>query len=49
MVLGSVVAVTAAAKWILAAKIAMAVGEGLVIAGPILNKTVKSKKKQKER
>lgn len=49
MIVTGLIATATAAKWILAAKIAMAVGEGLIIAGPVIDKAVKSKKKQKER
>ena len=48
MVTGLIAAATAA-KWILAGKIMIAVGGGLVTAGPVIDKAVKSKKKQQER
>lgn len=44
VVTGLIVATTTAAKWILAAKIMMAVGGGLVTAGSVLDKPAKRKK-----
>ena len=48
MLVSGLIAATTAAKWILVGKIMIAVGGGLVTAGPVLNKTVKTKKKQRE-
>lgn len=46
MVVTGLIAAATAAKWILAGKIMIAVGGGLVTAGPVLNQKVKSKKRQ---
>lgn len=48
MVVTGLIAAATAAKWILAGKIMIAVGGGLVTAGPVLDKAVKSKRKIKE-
>lgn len=49
MVVTGIIAAATAAKWILAGKILIAVGGGLVTAGPVIDKAVKSNKKQEER
>lgn len=45
MIVSGLIAATTAAKWILAGKILIAVGGGLVTAGPVLNQKVKPKKR----
>lgn len=45
MVVVSMLTAEVAAKWILAAKIMLAVGGGLVTASPVLNKAVDEKRK----
>lgn len=43
MIVTGIIATATAAKWILAGKIMIAFGGGLVTAGPVLNKAVKRK------
>ena len=48
MIVTGLIAAATAAKWILAGKIMIAVGGGLVTTGRVLDKAVKSKRMIKE-
>ena len=49
MVVVSMLTAAAAAKWVLAAKVMIAVGGGLVTAGPALDKMAAEKRKENAR